>query len=55
MALLVIAVVATAAWGAWTYLLPKTAIVPALAGRALDDARAALGDLGLSVRLAEGR
>ena len=53
--LLVVVTLATAAWGAWAYLLPKTAIVPALAGRPLDDARAALDDLGLSVRLAEGR
>ena len=52
---LVVATVATAAWGAWAYLLPKTAIVPPLAGETIEDARQALGELGLSVRLDEGR
>jgi serine/threonine-protein kinase len=54
-ALLVVATVATAAWGAWAYLLPKTAIVPPLTGETIEDARAALGELGLSVQLDEGR
>jgi beta-lactam-binding protein with PASTA domain len=52
--LLVVATVATAAWGAWAYLVPRTAIVPALTGRTIDDARAQLVDLGLTVRLADG-
>ena len=54
-ALLAVATVATAAWGAWAYLLPKTAIVPGLTGETIDDARTALGDLGLSVRLDDAR
>ena len=53
--LLVVATIATAAWGAWTYLVPKTAIVPPLTDRTVESARAALGDLGLTVRLDEGR
>jgi serine/threonine-protein kinase len=52
--LLVVATVAIAAWGAWAYLLPKTAIVPPLTGQRIDDARAQLVDLGLAVRLADG-
>jgi beta-lactam-binding protein with PASTA domain len=52
--LLVVATVATAAWGAWAYLVPRTAVVPALTGRTIDDARAQLVDLGLTVRLADG-
>ena len=53
--LVAIVTLATAAWGAWAYVLPKTAVVPGLTGRDVDDARAALTDLGLSVRLGDGQ
>jgi len=49
--LLVVGTVATASWGAWAYLLPHTAVVPPLTGRTVEEARAALEDLGLAVRI----
>jgi beta-lactam-binding protein with PASTA domain/tRNA A-37 threonylcarbamoyl transferase component Bud32 len=46
---------AAAAWGVWTYVIPHSAQVPALAGDTVAEARAQLADLGLSVRIARGQ
>jgi eukaryotic-like serine/threonine-protein kinase len=53
-AILVIALVAGAAWGTWTYLVPHRATVPQLAGSSVDDAQLELADLGLTVVLGRG-
>ena len=53
-AILLLALLAGAAWGTWTYAIPHTARVPALRGDAVDDAVARLHALGFGVRLLEG-
>jgi serine/threonine-protein kinase len=52
---LVIALVAGAAWGVWTYAIPHSHAVPELVGVAVLDARSKLEELGFDVRLAQGR
>jgi eukaryotic-like serine/threonine-protein kinase len=47
---LLVAALAAVAWGAWAYLIPHHADVPPLAGVSVEDARARLMDLGLTVR-----
>jgi serine/threonine-protein kinase len=54
-ALLAVALVAAAAWGIWTYLVPHTAVVPSVIGHTTDDATRTLSDLGFQVTLAKGR
>jgi serine/threonine-protein kinase len=54
-AVLAVAILAAAAWGAWTYLIPHTAVIPPVVGQTTDDATAALSDLGFQVVLAKGR
>ncbi len=44
----------TAAWGAWTYLIPHQVDVPAVVGTPVDEAQARLERLDLVVRLGEG-
>ncbi len=51
--LFLLAALAATAWGAWTYMVPHHADVPQLIGTPIDDARAALLDLGFNVRIAE--
>jgi beta-lactam-binding protein with PASTA domain len=53
-AMLLVAALAVAAWGAWTYVVPHTAEVPAIVGTPIVEARAALADLGFIVKVAEG-
>jgi serine/threonine-protein kinase len=53
--MLVLALVAAAAWGIWTYALPHTNPVPSLRGLTLEQAETRLGDLGLVVRYEDGR
>jgi serine/threonine-protein kinase len=55
LAVLAVALVATAAWGGWTYLVPHTVALPNVVGAQLAVAQQRIGDLGLTVRLAEGR
>jgi beta-lactam-binding protein with PASTA domain len=52
---LVMALVAGAAWGVWTYAIPHSHSVPELVGVGVPDARSQLQGLGFSVRLAQGR
>ena len=47
--------VLVAAWGVWTYLVPHSHPVPAVTGESLEDANAALHDLGFTVVIADGR
>jgi eukaryotic-like serine/threonine-protein kinase len=51
---LVVAALAAAAWGAWTYLLPHSTVVPAFANTSIEDARGDLEDAGFVVRIAKG-
>jgi eukaryotic-like serine/threonine-protein kinase len=44
-----------AAYGAWTYLIPKHVEVPSVVGLTLDEAKTRLEDAGLVVRIADGR
>jgi eukaryotic-like serine/threonine-protein kinase len=53
-AILLLALIAGAAWGTWTYAIPHTARVPALRGDPVDDAVARLHALGFEVRLLAG-
>jgi beta-lactam-binding protein with PASTA domain len=53
-AVLLLAGLAAAAWGAWAYLLPHHVEVPDVAGLSVSAASATLNDAGLHVRLAEG-
>jgi beta-lactam-binding protein with PASTA domain/tRNA A-37 threonylcarbamoyl transferase component Bud32 len=46
---------AAAAWGVWTYAIPHSAKVPALAGDTVAEARTQLADLGFAVRIAQGQ
>ena len=50
-AILLLALLAGAAWGTWTYAIPHTARVPTLRGETVDDAVARLHALGFEVRL----
>jgi eukaryotic-like serine/threonine-protein kinase len=52
---LVIALVAGAAWGVWTYAIPHSHAVPDLVGASVADARSQLEGLGFAVRLAQGQ
>jgi eukaryotic-like serine/threonine-protein kinase len=53
---LVVAIgLATAAWGAWTYLIPHTVKLPDVTRADLRAAERRLNDLGLSVRTIDGR
>jgi len=53
-ALVVVALVAGAAYGAWAYVVPHTHPVPQIVGANMDDATARLGALGFTVRVANG-
>ncbi|MGE5459207.1 MAG: Stk1 family PASTA domain-containing Ser/Thr kinase [Solirubrobacterales bacterium] len=48
-------VIAAAAWGAWTYLVPHDVKVPGVVGLSVQEAQAKLEDAGLTVRIAKGR
>ena len=50
-----VAAIAASAWGAWTYLVPHRADVPAVAGLPVDAAREELAGLGFTVRIADGQ
>jgi serine/threonine-protein kinase len=54
-ALVLLVGVAVGAWGAWTYLVPHTVTLPSVLGADAGDAGRRLGDLGVVVRMAEGR
>ena len=54
-ALVLVGLSATAAWGTWTYAIPHTAVVPALRGEPVDVARDRLTTLGFEVVISEGR
>jgi beta-lactam-binding protein with PASTA domain len=51
---LVLAMVAAAAWGAWAYVIPHSNTIPSLVGSTIDDASQRLSDLGFSVQIAKG-
>jgi len=53
-ALVVVALVAGAAYGAWAYVIPHTHPVPPIVGASMDEATARLGALGFTVRVANG-
>jgi beta-lactam-binding protein with PASTA domain len=48
-AALVLALVAAAAWGTWTYAIPHIAVIPEVIGEPMAQARASLEDLGFLV------
>jgi eukaryotic-like serine/threonine-protein kinase len=48
-------VLATAAWGAWTYLIPHRVDVPSVVGLDVRDAQRKLENVGLVARIAPGR
>jgi serine/threonine-protein kinase len=52
--IMVLAAIATIAWGLWTYVIPHHADVPPLVGTPVDRARAELEHLGFTVKLAPG-
>jgi beta-lactam-binding protein with PASTA domain len=52
---LVLALLAAAAWGTWTYAIPHVAVVPALRGEPVDDAVAQLTSLGFEVDVLAGQ
>jgi serine/threonine-protein kinase len=52
--LLAIALIAAAAWGAWTFVVPHTRDVPSVVGATVQDASRQLNDLGFSVVVAHG-
>jgi serine/threonine-protein kinase len=56
-ALLLLAITAllATAWGVWTYAIPHYADVPKLTGLSIQEAEDRLGDLGLAVRIQDGR
>jgi beta-lactam-binding protein with PASTA domain len=54
-ALLVLALLAAAAWGTWTYAIPHTAVIPAVEGEPVDTARDRLIALGFEVVITNGR
>jgi len=51
---LLVALLAAAAWGTWTYAIPHTAVIPALVGETVDDATDRLTALGFDVTRAPG-
>jgi serine/threonine-protein kinase len=53
--LVLVTAIATAAWGAWTYLVPHTTPTPQVVGLSVDAAADRLGALGFTVELAPGR
>jgi serine/threonine-protein kinase len=53
-AILVVGLVAGAAYGAWAYVLPHRHPVPQVVGTNVDDATGQLGALGFTVRVAKG-
>ncbi len=53
--LALVAALVASAWGAWTYLVPHRADVPALEGVPVDAARGRLAELGFTVRIADGQ
>ena len=53
--ILVLGLLAGAAWGTWTYAIPHTAVIPELEGATVDAARDRLTTLGFQVVLATGR
>jgi eukaryotic-like serine/threonine-protein kinase len=55
LAVLLLAIAATAAWGAWTYLVPHSVRVPNVVRTDATVAEQRLNDLGLRVALADGR
>jgi eukaryotic-like serine/threonine-protein kinase len=54
-AILLVGLLAGAAWGTWTYAIPHTAVIPELEGETVDAARNRLTALGFQVVLANGR
>jgi serine/threonine-protein kinase len=52
--LLVAALIGTSAWGAWTYLVPHTVMLPNVVGSDIDRAQQRLNDLKLRVRVGPG-
>jgi serine/threonine-protein kinase len=54
-AILLLGLLAGAAWGTWTYAIPHTAVVPQLRGRPLEQARDRLTTMGFEVETAAGR
>ncbi len=55
LAVLALLAAATAAWGVWAYLVPHTVAVPNVVGADLTAAEHRIGDLGLVVRVGDGR
>jgi len=53
-ALLVMGLVAGAAYGSWAYVLPHSHPIPQIVGTSVDDATGQLGALGFTVRVAKG-
>ena len=53
--LLALAAIAGAAYGAWTYLIPKDVDVPTVVGLTVSEAQHRLEDAGLVVRIGDGR
>ena len=53
--LALVAALAACAWGAWTYLIPHRADVPALTGVPIDAARDRLAELGFTVHITDGQ
>jgi eukaryotic-like serine/threonine-protein kinase len=51
---LMLATLAAAGWGVWTYLIPHTQPVPVVLGFTVGDATATLGELGFAVRMDAG-
>jgi beta-lactam-binding protein with PASTA domain len=50
-AILLLVLLSAAAWGTWTYAIPHTAVIPALVGEPIDEARDRLTALGFEVVL----
>jgi serine/threonine-protein kinase len=48
-------ILATAAWGAWTYVIPHRVDVPSVVGLDVRDAQRKLENVGLVARIAQGR
>ena len=53
-AVLVVGLVAGAAYGAWAYVLPHSHPIPQIVGTSVDDATGELGALGFTVRVGKG-
>jgi serine/threonine-protein kinase len=52
---LAIALIAAAAWGAWTYVVPHSHEVPSVVGASVQEASRRLNDLGFSVVVGHGQ